>query len=71
VSHWHPHFVRAGRADAVRRWADLEGKSATMRDDLHRQRSNQKIPSREWARPAMLLVESLVAALELLWRSRS
>ncbi len=36
MDHRHAIFVRANEADSIRRWAALEGKSATMREDLLR-----------------------------------
>jgi hypothetical protein len=34
MDHWHPISVRAEKLDAVHRWARLEAKSPTMREEL-------------------------------------
>ncbi|HVT28748.1 MAG TPA: hypothetical protein VHE81_12110 [Lacipirellulaceae bacterium] len=36
MDHRHGMFVRATESDSIRRWATLEGKSATMKEDLLR-----------------------------------
>ncbi|HEX5470522.1 MAG TPA: hypothetical protein VFW73_01485 [Lacipirellulaceae bacterium] len=36
MDHWHAISVRANESGAIRRWATLEGKSATTREDLVR-----------------------------------
>ena len=36
MDRWHPNIVRADEPDVVHRWAELEGKSPTMREELYR-----------------------------------
>ena len=39
---WHPITVRAEKPDAVQRWAQLEGKSPAMREELAQRYAPQK-----------------------------
>jgi hypothetical protein len=50
--------MRASKSDPVRRWAEMEGKSPTMSDDLCRRHT----PPR---RPRMKLLPLLVASSKL------
>jgi hypothetical protein len=68
-----PYFVCADRPDSVRQWANLEGKSDTMRDDLYREHSMTAEEARAakkefWFAP---LLELLFVGLELWWNRRS
>jgi hypothetical protein len=44
---WHPTPARSDEPDSVRRWAELEGKSATMQDELYQSQAPQpgKLPN--------------------------
>ena len=68
---WHPNPPRARGHDAVRHWADLEGKSESMRADLYREHALQPIlsvKSRVWIG---VLGELILAAIEAWWHVRS
>ena len=67
---WHSHLVRAERTDAVRQWADLEGKSATTRDDLYQQYVEQPALNQTTPVRGFLLAELIAATLEAWWHSR-
>jgi hypothetical protein len=71
MQHWHPHIVRAERPGAVRQWADLEGKSPTMRDDLYQKYAEQPAPILKQRSRIVLLAELLVAALDTWWKNCS
>ena len=65
--HRHYDLVRAAPPDAVRQWAELEGKSATTRDDLWRGRRGR---ARQFtANTALISVaaELLAGALHIWW----
>ena len=70
MDHWHPFIVRIERPDATRQWADLEGKSATMRDDLRRQRGLHGMPLHAKYQQTALLAELLITVVDALWHSR-
>jgi hypothetical protein len=62
--------VRASNPDPVRRWAELEGKSDTMRDELYRRHA---APRRSRLKLASLLLpgSKLIAAVLQSWFSNS
>ena len=62
----YPTFVRANEADIVRRWADLEGKSATMREELYR-RFVPQYTVRRFAQVRFDYFAELIAALVNTW----
>jgi hypothetical protein len=55
----HYDIVRAAPSDAVRQWAELEGKSATTRDDLYRTQFTS-------VRPVTIKTATIIAAAEVL-----
>jgi len=61
-SHDINSMLRA-RQERLRRWADLEGKSPTMRDDLYRQHASHRRLRRNPRRLAVRGGKLLVAAL--------
>lgn len=67
MGHWHPNFVRAQEPDLVRRWADLEGKSTTMRDDLYRQYARHRTAGGNTRQFIGILGELIVTALDAWW----
>jgi hypothetical protein len=63
----HYDIVRAAPSDAVRRWAELEGKSATTRDDLYRAQFTSAPPLRIKAAMIVAAAEVLAGALHIWW----
>ena len=72
MDHLHSHFVRAERADAVRKWAALEAKSETMAEDLCRQQAERTMPPPKKQPRVVLFAELLFATFDawLHFRSR-
>jgi hypothetical protein len=68
---WHPESPRARSHDVVRRWADLEGKSETMREDLYRDNALRPMPSVKLQVGISVLGELVLAAIEAWWHVRS
>jgi hypothetical protein len=67
-----PHFVCADPPDSVRQWANLEGKSDTMRDDLYREHSTVvEAPAQKKEFWFTSLFELAFVGLELWWNRRS
>jgi hypothetical protein len=68
-----PHFVRADHSDPIRHWANLEGKSDSMRDDLYREHAAADVPAptKKKSLRFATLVEVAIATLELWWQRRS
>jgi hypothetical protein len=64
---WEPYAVREHCRDAVRAWAELEGKSPQMAEDLLRQRTEPIRRPRNWAGLA-LSVKLLAWAAEAWWQ---
>jgi hypothetical protein len=62
--------LRAKKPDALRQWADMEGKSPTMRDDLYRRHAARRLPRRS---SLVLLATSgkLIAAFVHAWLNSS
>jgi hypothetical protein len=71
VHPWHAKIVRSARQGPVYEWARLEGKSATMREDLYRQRPAQTAAGERAAVSSALLLDLLVVAAEAWWHLRS
>ena len=69
--HRHYDIVRAAPSDAVRQWADLEGKSPTTRDDLFR--GQRRRASRVKVSSALIgiVAEILAGTLHVWWQSLS
>jgi hypothetical protein len=63
---WHPIAVRAEQPDAVQRWAQLEGKSPVMREELAQRYAPQK-PSRQRLSNATIFIELIAVALKAWW----
>ena len=71
MDHWDSlTTLRAPRIDVVRKWADMEGKSPTMREDLYQSRVQPGAPPRN---VLTLLVTSvkIVTAMVHAWVSDS
>jgi len=67
----HQHFARTERPDAVRQWAELEGKSDTMSDDLYRQHAEPQLPSTVKQPRIALITELVIATVNAWWHIRS
>jgi hypothetical protein len=67
---WHSLPLRAEAADPVRRWADLEGKSPTMRDELYRQHASRKSRTFQELPQALMAIELIAALLNGFWHAR-
>ena len=65
----HYDVVRPAPSDAVRRWAELEGKSATTRDDLYRTQFTSVRLFRAKAASIVAAAEVLAGALRIWWLS--
>ena len=68
---WHPNPPRTVSHDAVRRWAELEGKSETMSEDLYREHTLRPMPSVKSRVRISVLGEFVVVAIEAWWHVRS
>jgi hypothetical protein len=68
---WQLLSPRADCDDEIRRWADLEGKSATMRDDLYREHAPQPTLDRKPKARIGVLGELVIVVLEAWWHIRS
>jgi hypothetical protein len=71
---WQSVPPRADHDEAIRRWADLEGTSATMRDDLYREHQPQPSHERKPISRLIPLSEIAFAVFEILdawFRARS
>jgi hypothetical protein len=65
---WHPITVRAEKPGGVQRWAQLEGKSPAMREELVQRYAPRK-PTRQ--RPfsnAAMYIELIAIALKAWWQ---
>jgi hypothetical protein len=67
--HRHFDFARAAPSDAVRQWANWEGKSPTTRDDLWRRQDKSARPIKVNAALISAAAEVLAGALHLWWVS--
>jgi len=68
---WKEYAARQECRDAARAWAELEGKSATMSEDLYRSVVDRRASKRKpLAAPAFLLHVAIVA-VDLLRMFRS
>jgi hypothetical protein len=61
---WHPIIVRAERPSALQRWAQLEAKSPTMREELAQRYSSQNPTRRRSLSNAAIYVELIAVALK-------
>ena len=59
----------AERNDAIRRWAELEGKSALMTDELYRRRIATLDRHVYWPVTAGLLLRLAAWVAEICWRT--
>ena len=69
-----PHFVRADHSDPIRHWANLEGKSDSMSDDLYREHTADEdvpVPTQKKSLRLATLVEVVAVTLKLWWQHRS
>jgi len=63
----HYDIVRDAPSDVVRRWAELEGKSATTREDLWRRQLTRAQPFEVNAALITAAAEVLAGALHIYW----
>jgi hypothetical protein len=63
---WHPITVRAERFDAAQQWAQLEGKSPVMREELARRFTLQK-PARQRQLSDVAICCELIAVVLKAW----
>ena len=68
---WHPSSVRASEPDIVRQWAEMEGKSPTMRDELCWRCARQHMRQRNSLAHACVFVELIAVMLDVWLRIRS
>ena len=68
---WHLPFERAHERNTVRRWAELEGRSATMRDELYQQYAQRSRKRRNLLTAGYASVEFAVVLLDVWFRVRS
>jgi hypothetical protein len=64
---WHPIHVRAEKPTPAQRWAQLEGKSPTMRADLAQRYALQKAAGRRGFSNAAIYCELVAVALKAWW----
>ncbi len=67
----YSYHARIDPPDAIRRWATLEGKSATMSDELYRRHAKSANSTPESPSHIVGLTEVLLAALDVWWHVRS
>ena len=67
MDYWHPITVRAEEPDAAQRWAHLEGKSPTMREDLAQRYAPQKPTRRRRLSIAGIYCELIAVMLKAWW----
>jgi hypothetical protein len=71
VDHWNLIAkLRAPQADRLREWADMEGKSPTMRDDLYRRHALAR-QSRSFATAPVAISVKFIATVVHAWLSGS
>jgi hypothetical protein len=64
---WHPINVRAERPDAVQQWAELEGKSPTMCEELAQRYLQRKLARRRRFSDATIYCELIAIAIKTWW----
>jgi len=64
---WHPITVRAEPFDAAQRWAQLEGKSPVMREELAQRFAPRKPTRRRRLSSAAICGELIAVALKTWW----
>jgi hypothetical protein len=64
---WHPITVRAEKLDAAQRWAQLEGKSPAMREDLAQRYAPRKPSRQRGLSSAAICCELIVVAVKAWW----
>ena len=64
---WHPIDVRAEKLDVTQRWAQLEGKSLTMRAELAQRYAARKSVRRVRLSNAAIYCEAIVVVLRAWW----
>jgi|tagenome__1003787_1003787.scaffolds.fasta_scaffold19510676_1 hypothetical protein len=64
---WHPINVRAESQDVVRRWAQLEGKSPSMREELAERYASRKGARHMRLSNAVICFELIAVALKTWW----
>ena len=65
---WHPIIVRAERLDAVQRWAQLEGKSPAMREELAQRYVPRKASRQGRLLDAAFCGELIAVGLKVWWQ---
>jgi hypothetical protein len=64
---WHPINVRAEKLDVAQRWAQLEGKSPSMREELAQRYAPHKPSRRTSLSNAAIYLELIAVALKAWW----
>jgi hypothetical protein len=64
---WHPIAVRAEKPDAVQQWAQLEGKSPIMREELVQRFAPRKSTRQRRVSNAAICCEVIAVALKVWW----
>jgi hypothetical protein len=64
---WHPIAVRAEQPDAAQRWAQLEGKSPAMREELAQRYAPRRPTRHRGLSNAALYFELIAVALKAWW----
>jgi hypothetical protein len=67
---WHPIAVRAEKPDASQQWAQLEGKSPIMREELALRYAPQKRTRQRPLSNAAIYFELIAVALKAWWHIR-
>jgi ferric-dicitrate binding protein FerR (iron transport regulator) len=65
---WHPITVRAEKLDTAQRWAQLEGKSPLMREELAQRYAPRKPTRRRRLSNAAIYCELIAVALKAWWQ---
>jgi hypothetical protein len=64
---WHPIAVRAEKPDSVQKWAQLEGKSPIMREELTQRYAAQNVTRRRRLSNTAIYCELLALVLKAWW----
>jgi hypothetical protein len=64
---WHPISVRAELPSTAQRWAQLEGKSPTMRAELAQRYATQKTTRQRELSNAAICCELIAVVLKACW----
>ena len=67
MDYWHPIIVRAESSGMFQRWAQMEGKSPTMREDLAQRYSPRKPARQGRLSNAAICCELIAVAFKTWW----